>query len=259
MPRDLEGRVALITAAGSGMGRQASIRFAAEGAHVVVADINGEAAETAATEARAAGGGATAIPVDMTDLSQVSGLVDRVASELGRLDVLYNHVGAPGPRGFDFDEAAWRRSVDLNLTAPIFLTKAALPLIRQGGRGGSVIFTSSISGLIASRNSPVYSAVKSGVVGFMRCIAAIGAADAIRSNAICPGTVETPMLTDFFQAPGESEEVLQQRLASFKQSIPLGRYCKPEEVAELALFLASDRSSYLTGVAIPLDGGYVAI
>jgi NAD(P)-dependent dehydrogenase (short-subunit alcohol dehydrogenase family) len=259
MAKDLDGRVAVITAAGSGMGKEASLLFAREGAHVVVVDIDEPAANAVVEHITESGGSAQAMRVDMTDLAAVEAAVQRIDKEHGRLDVLWNHAGAPGPRGFDFDEAAWLRSVSLNLTAPIFMTKQALPLMRRSGAGGSMLFTSSVSGLIASRNSPVYSAVKSGVIGFMRCVAAIGAADGIRANAICPGSVETPMLTGFFQAPGESNEVLEQRLAAFRQSVPLGRACRPDEVAQLALFLASDRSSYITGVAIPIDGGYVAL
>ena len=113
--------------------------------------------------------------------------------------------------------------------------------------------------MIASRNSPVYAALKSGVVGFMRCMAAIGGPEGIRANSIAPGGTETPMLAKFFGTEDESAAVIEERLASFNQAIPLGRAGKPEEVAELALFLASDRSSYITGVAIPIDGGYVAL
>lgn len=259
MSKDLEGRIALITAAASGMGRQASLRFAEEGAHVIVVDVNGDAAAAVVAEIESAGGSAEALRVDMTSVAEIAAAIEQVDARHGRLDVLYNHVGAPGPRAFEFDHEAWQRNVDLNLTAPVFATRAALPLMRRSGRGGSIIFTSSISALIASRNSPVYSALKAGVVGFMRAIAAVGAPDRIRSNAICPGATETPMLAGFFKAPGESQQVLEERLASFTQAIPMGRYCRPEEVAELALFLAGDRSSYITGVAVPIDGGYVAL
>ena len=259
MSGDLEGRVAVITAAGSGMGKETSILFAKEGAHVVLIDINEEAAKGVVAQIEGAGGRAEAMRVDMLDLTQVAQAVAQIGAKHRRIDVLWNHVGAPGPRGFEFDAASWQRSVDLNLTAPVFMTKEALPLLKATGKGASVLFTSSVSGLIASRNSPIYSTVKAGVIGYMRCIAAIGAPDNIRANAICPGGVETPMLEEFFRAPGESDAVLQQRLTSFQAAIPLGRACRPEEVAQLALFLASDRSSYITGVAVPIDGGYTAL
>lgn len=256
---DLGGRVAVITAAASGMGREAALLFAAHGAHVVAVDLDGEAGATLIDEISAAGGSAESLVVDMTDLGQIDAAVAEIGESHGRIDVLYNHAGAAGPRGFEFDAEQWQFQVDLNLRSPIFMTKAAYPLMQSSGDGGAMIFTSSVSGLIASRNSPVYAALKTGVIGFMRCMAAIGGPDNIRSNAICPGATETPMLSDFFAAPGESPEVLEERLDSFKAAIPMGRFCRPEEVADLALFLASDRSSFLTGVAIPIDGGYVAL
>jgi NAD(P)-dependent dehydrogenase (short-subunit alcohol dehydrogenase family) len=257
--RELEGRVAVVTAAGSGMGREASLLFARHGAHVVAIDVNGETASAVVDDIGAAGGQAEALTVDLTDLGQIEEAVRSIDASQGRIDVLFNHAGAAGPRGFDFDAEQWDFQVSLNLRAPVFLTKAAFPLMQRSGDGGSIIFTSSVSGLIASRNSPVYAALKTGVIGFMRCMAAVGGPDRIRANAICPGAVETPMLSEFFSAPGESPDVLEARLASFTQAVPLGRFCRPQEVADLALFLASDRSSFLTGVAIPIDGGYVAL
>lgn len=259
MSGELEGRIAVITAAASGMGREAALLFAQEGAHVVAIDIDADAGATLISDIEKAGGSAESLTVDMTDLGQIEQAVRTIESSHGHVNVLYNHVGAPGPRGFDFDEQSWQRSVDLNLTAPVFLTKAAWPLLQKAPAGKSVIYTASISAMIASRNSPVYAALKSGVVGFMRCMAAIGGPEGIRANSIAPGGTETPMLAKFFGTEDESESVIKERLASFNQAIPLGRAGKPEEVAQLALFLASDRSSYITGVAIPIDGGYVAL
>ncbi|MGH2761687.1 MAG: SDR family NAD(P)-dependent oxidoreductase [Thermoleophilaceae bacterium] len=259
MAGELADRVAVITAAGSGMGKEASLLFAREGAHVVVIDIDGDAAASVVDEIAKGRGSASALTVDMTDLDQIEDAVRKVGDQHGRIDVLWNHAGAAGPRGFDFDADVWDFQQNLNLRSPVFMTKAALALMGKQGRGGSIIYTASVSAIIASRNSPVYSALKAGVVGFMRCIAAIGGADGIRANAVLPGATETPMLAEFFAAPGESQEVLDERLASFTQAIPLGRFCRPEEVAELALFLASDRSSYLTGTVIPIDGGYTAL
>lgn len=252
MAAELEGKVAVITAAASGMGRETAERFAAEGALVVALDVDADAGAALAESSDRVEFEA----VDLTDVAAIDAAVDRVAERHGRIDVLFNHAGIAGPRGFEFDADQWDFQVALNLAAPIFLTKRALPLM---GEGGSVIFTSSVSGLIASRNSPVYSALKAGVIGFMRCIAAIGGPDGIRANAICPGAVETPMLQQFFAAPDEPESVLEERLASFRQAVPLGRTCRPDEVAELVLFLAGERSSFITGLAIPIDGGYVAL
>ncbi|MBI5104873.1 MAG: SDR family oxidoreductase [Solirubrobacterales bacterium] len=256
MAGELQDKIAVITAAASGMGRETSLRFAEEGAHVVSVDIDVEAGAALLDDVKAAGGSAEFLAADLTDLGQIEDVAKAIEAAHGHVDVLFNHAGAAGPRGFDFDADQWEFQVNLNLRAPVFLTKLLLPLM---GAGGSVIFTSSVSGLIASRNSPVYSTVKSGVLGFMRAIAAVGGADGIRANAICPGTVDTPMLKQFFQAPGESDTVLEERLASFKQAVPLGRISQPQEIAELVLFLAGERSSFITGVAVPIDGGYVAL
>src|ERR1700750_496273 len=195
MAGELEDKVAVVTAAASGMGRETSLRFAQEGAHVVAIDIDAEAGATLLDDIKAAGGSAEFLTVDLTDLGQIEETVKHIEATHGRIDVLFNHVGAPGPRGFDFDADIWDFQVNLHLRAPGFLTKLALALM---GEGGSLIFTSSVSGLIASRNSPVYAALKAGVIGYMRCIAAIGGPDGIRANAICPGAVETPMLAKFF-------------------------------------------------------------
>lgn len=259
MSGDLEGRVAIVTAAASGIGRETSLAFAREGAHVILIDINGDAASTVVAEIEQAGGSAEAHRVDMTSVAEIRKVVARVEEKHPRLDVLYNHVGGPAPRGFDFDGDDWRRSVDLNLTAPVFMTQAALPLMQKAGNGGSILFTSSVAGLVASPNSPIYSALKSGVIGLMRTVASIGAADRIRANAICPGSTDTPMLPDFFAGRGEPASVANERLLAFVPKVPLGRLCRPDEVAQLALFLASDRSSFITGAAIPIDGGFVAL
>jgi NAD(P)-dependent dehydrogenase (short-subunit alcohol dehydrogenase family) len=241
------------------MGRESSLLFARNGAHLVAVDIDADAGAQLVSDVSAAGGSAEFHQADLTDLGQIERVVAAIDETHGRIDVLFNHAGVQGPRVFEFDADSWQFNCDLNLRAPVFLTKAALPLMYRSGNGGSVIFTSSISAVIASRNSPVYAALKAGVVGFMRCIAAIGAPDNIRANAIMPGATETPMLAKFFADEGEDQSVLETRLESFYQAVPMGRTCKPEEVAELALFLAGDRSSFITGVAIPIDGGYVAL
>src|SRR4051812_5617004 len=146
------------------MGREASLLFAREGAHVVAVDID-ETAGARLVEDAAGNGAIEFVRADLTNLDDVARIADDVGSKHGRIDVLWNHAGAAGPRGFEFDEQSWQFSVDINLRAPVFLTQATLPLLREARDGSSVLFTASVSAVIASRNSPVYSAVKAGVVG----------------------------------------------------------------------------------------------
>jgi NAD(P)-dependent dehydrogenase (short-subunit alcohol dehydrogenase family) len=259
MSDELTGKVAVITAAASGMGREASLLFAGAGATVVAIDIDAEAGESLVGDVAQRGGTAEFMSVDMTDLEQIRDAARVIGERHGHVDVLFNHVGTPGPRGFDYSETDWDFAMSLNLRAPIFMTKAALPLLQSAPDGASIIFTSSAAGLVASVNSPIYSALKAGVLGYMRGVAAKLAPEGIRANAICPGVTETPMLAKFFASAGEDPALVPERLAAFKKTVPLGRACRPEEVAELALFLASDRSSFITGVAVPIDGGYVAM
>lgn len=258
MAGEVEGRIAVITAAASGMGREGSLAFAREGAHVVAIDIDAAAGERLVADIAAAGGSAEFHGVDMTDLAQVAAVARTIGERHGRIDILWNHCGVPGPRGFDFDQAAWERNVALNLTAPVFMTQQCWDLCQKHTTGGSILFTASVSAVIASRNSPVYAALKAGVCGYMRCIAALGGPLGIRSNAILPGATDTPMLNKFF-GENESQEVIEQRLASYYTAVPMGRTCRPEEVAELAVFLSGSRCEFITGVSIPIDGGYVAL
>ncbi len=254
----LENRVAVITAAASGMGRASSVLFAAEGATVVAVDRDAAAGESLVEEISAAGGRAQFIACDLLDLANVEALAAEVTATYGKVDVLFNHAGMPGPRGFEFTPQEWQRVLDLNVTAPIFLTKHLMPALRAA-QGSSVIFTSSISGVVASVNSPLYSTVKAAVIGFMRSVAAGGGADGIRANALAPGATETPMLNQFFGADGADAGVVQERVKAFGQNIPLGRLAQADEVATAALFLASPMSSYITGSVLAVDGGYSVI
>ena len=254
----LENRVAVITAAASGMGRASSLLFAAEGATVVAVDRDEAAGASLVAEITAAGGRAQFLACDLLDLPSVERLAAEITRTYEQVDVLFNHAGMPGPRGFEFTPEEWHRVVDLNVTAPIFLTKHLMPALRAS-KGASVIFTSSISGVVASVNSPVYSTVKAAVIGFMRSLAAGGGADGIRSNAIAPGATETPMLNKFFGADGADSAVIQERVKNFEQNIPLGRLAQADEVATVALFLASQMSAYITGAIVPVDGGYSII
>lgn len=268
---DLTGRVALITGAGSGMGRACALTFAGAGAEVYALDIDADAAAAVAAAAAAGASGSGSIEgvgVDVTDADAVGAVLKRVDAEHQRLDVLFNHAGRACAPGLELTEQDWLAGSDLNLKTPILLTSQALPLLRKSS-SASIIFTASIAGIVASPNSPVYSAVKGGVIMFAKSIAAMLGPEGIRANAICPGTMETPMLVEFFSATPQALAAKRERgeitrddvvdgVERFAQSVPLGRTGVPEEVAGLALYLASDASRYVTGTAIPVDGGYVA-
>lgn len=255
--RLLEGRTALITAAGSGMGRASALQFAQHGAHVIVLDIDEAAAAAAAEAINSEGGSAEHVVVDLIDERAIAAAMAEIGERHDHLDVLFNHAGAPAAPGLEFTSADWDRCMALNLRAPMLMTQAALPLLEKS-EGASILFTASVSGLVASPFSPLYSAAKGGVVLFMKSVAVSLGPKGIRANAICPGPTATPMLATFFGGSSDEDPGVQERLQGYLSTLPLGRVGQPDEVADVALFLASDASSYLTGLAIPVDGGFIA-
>lgn len=257
----LDGKVGLVTAAASGMGRAGAVRFAQEGASVSIVDLNGDGVEAVVKEITDAGGTAKGIVADLTKDGDSERIVRETANAFGGLDFVWNHVGHPGPASVeglemeDFDTA-----IDLNIRTVLITTKTAVPELRARG-GGSILFTASTSGLVGSGFSPVYSAVKFGVNGLMKALALRLAPDNIRVNSVCPGPVDTPMLRVFVKRPDQqstagmdAEELVRTRAGQ----TPLGRPGRPEEIANAALFLLSDEASYVTGVTLPVDGGYTA-
>jgi NAD(P)-dependent dehydrogenase (short-subunit alcohol dehydrogenase family) len=251
----LKDKVALITAGASGMGRAAAVLFAREGAHVIVVDVNDQAAKDVVTEIEGAGGSAEASIVDVRDLGALKDLADQMKSAHGVLHVLYNNVGIPGAAGLGLSAEEWDLGIEVNARASFFLSGYLTDQLKAAG-GASVIFTSSTSGLVGSPYSPLYSFTKGGIIALVRSMALAFAADKIRVNAIAPGSVETPGLPAFFRI--DDPEEIERRKAAFFATIPMGRASQPEEIAQVALFLASDMSSYVTGVTIPVDGGITA-
>ena len=251
----LKDKVALITAGASGMGRAGAERFAAEGAHVIVVDFNEANASETVEGIQAAGGSATAEICDVRDLGALKALAERVEQEHGALHVLYNNVGIPGAAGLELTQEEWDIGLEVNARASFFLS-GYLTNVLKAAQGASVIFTSSTSGLIGSPFSPMYSFTKGGIIALVRSMALAWAADGIRVNAIAPGSVETPGLPAFFRT--DDPEEIESRKKAFFATIPMGRASQPEEIAGVALFLASDLSSYVTGVTIPVDGGVTA-
>lgn len=252
----LAGRVALVTAGGSGMGRAACERFASEGAHVIVTDLDGDAAKQTAALIEEAGGSAEAHQLDVSDVAGVIALVDRVRTEHGVLHVLYNHAGIPGASGLDIDEAAFDLAVDVNIKSGFFLTGQCEDLLVAADGKGSVIFTASVSGVVGSPLSPLYSMTKGAVVLLAKSLALRLAPKGVRVNAICPGPIATSMLPQFFGRDTDAD--VSDLISKFTENVPMGRPGRPEEIANAAAFLASDDASFITGVALPVDGGYLA-
>jgi NAD(P)-dependent dehydrogenase (short-subunit alcohol dehydrogenase family) len=251
----LSDKVALVTAGASGMGRSAAELFAEHGAHVIVVDVNEDAASDTVASIKGLGGSAQAEIVNVRDLAALQALAERVEGQHGALHVLYNNVGIPGAAGLSISEDEWDTSIEINARASFFLSGFLTGALKAAG-GASVIFTSSTSGLIGSPFSPLYSFTKGGVIALVRSMALALAADGVRVNAIAPGSVETPGLPAFFRTDDPAE--IEARKTAFQAQIPLGRVAQPSEIASVALFLASDLSSYVTGVTIPVDGGLTA-
>ncbi|MCW5835461.1 MAG: SDR family oxidoreductase [Labilithrix sp.] len=248
----LAGKTALITGGASGMGRASALLFAAHGARVVVVDRNGEAGGAVVDEIRRAGGAAEAHTVDLVDQQAVDAFLATFTREHDALDVLFNHAGLPGPPGLSFDAASWTTCMTVNVWVPMYLSKSLLPQLRKSS-SASVICTSSIAGLKAVAHLPTYAASKAAVIQFVKSFALLVAPDGIRVNAICPGATDTPALRRDL-----ADGTLKTTIEAIAASVPIKRLGTSEDIASMALFLASDASRFMTGTAIAIDGGMTA-
>jgi len=249
--------VAVVTGAAAGLGRASAQRFAEEGAKVVAVDIDGTGAESCAGELRLRGYEALGMKADVGSVEDLQAVFAEVTRVHDRLDILFSNAGVVGPNGLDVSETDWQRVVDVNLKAGFYATSLAAPIMRRSG-GGSIIYTASISGLVASPfGFPLYALTKGGVVQLMRTVAVQLAPDRIRANAICPGQIDTGMWNEAASARWQSDEE-EERRSFLMSTIPLGRAGRPVEIAEVAVFLAGPESSFVTGVALAVDGGYTA-
>lgn len=240
----LEGKVAVVTGAGSGIGRSTAELFAQEGARVVCADRSGAETQTAT----GIGDAAVAVNVDVSATEDVSRMIDTAVDRFGGLDVLFNNAGISGPHGpfLDTDEETFDALIAVNLKGVFLGMKAAIPVMLSRD-GGSIINTASAAGLVGMEGLAAYAASKGGVVQLTKSVALDYATSGIRVNAICPGITFTGMSAGRGTTPD-----------SPRPEQPVGRYGLPHEQAAAVLFLASDESSFVTGTAIPVDGGYVA-
>lgn len=240
------GKVAAVTGAGSGIGAAAALRFAAEGAAVLVSDINLASATQVAAEISKAGGRAVALRTDVASESDVAALVDRAVAEFGRLDVMVNNAGIGGlETSVDtIEDAAWRKLMSINLDGVFYGVKHAARVMKAAKVQGSIVNVSSILGLVAFEHAVAYTAAKHGVVGLTKAAALELAPLGIRVNTVNPAFIKTPLIA------GLEEAVLPLH--------PAARLGTPEEVAALICFLGADEASFVTGASYLVDGGYVA-
>jgi NAD(P)-dependent dehydrogenase (short-subunit alcohol dehydrogenase family) len=253
MTGKLSGRVAVITGAGSGIGRAAADLFAREGAEVALVDLNAQAAKDATEQITAAGGHALAVGADVADAAQVDLAFRQISGEFGRVDVLYNNAGVNSAGSVvDASDEDWDRCFAVNAKGTFLCSRAAGRLMVAAGRG-SIINQGSVAALVGIANFASYCASKGAVVALTRSMSVDLAPRNVRVNAICPGTVYTPLMEPMLRARGNGD--LAAGLAMTTAKYPIGRLGTPEEIAAVALFLASDDSSFLTGSVITADGG----
>jgi NAD(P)-dependent dehydrogenase (short-subunit alcohol dehydrogenase family) len=251
---DFSGKVAIVTGGGSGIGQATAVRFAAEGASVGVLDLVPEAAEQTVAMIDKEGGVARALAADVSDAAQVAGAVDALAAEHGRIDVLYNNAGVDSRGSVAVaEEADWDRCFAVNVKGTFLTSRAAL---KHMGEGGSIVNQASVAGLVGVMNFAAYCAAKGAVIALTRSMAVDLAARRIRVNVICPGTVFTPLMEPMLVARGEGDMEL--GLARTLVKYPIGRLGDPEDIARVALFLASDEAAFMTGSVVAADGGMTA-
>ena len=246
----LKNKVAIITGAASGIGKATAVLFAEHGARVVVADIDIHRGKETVTEIQKVGNEAKFIKTDVTNMIDTQNVVAQTVDTYGKLDILFNNAGIAMRLPVDeLPEDDWHRCLDVNLNGVFLCAKAAIPAM-QRNNGGSIINMSSIYGIVGADVRAAYVASKGAVTNLTRGMALDYAKDNIRVNCICPGFVETPLVAGVIKTPDEYQKLADKH--------PMRRLGQPEEIAYGALYLASDESAFVTGIALPIDGGYTA-
>ena len=250
MPNRFEGKVALITGAASGIGAATARRLHAEGARLVLGDLQAEALAALAKSVDPSGRSLLVREVDVADRAQVESFVNAGAERFGRLDVLFNNAGI-GAYGLtpDLDPEVWKRTIEVDLHSVFYGCRAAIPHLRRAG-GGAIVNTVSISGMGGDYGLAAYNAAKGAVLNYTRTLAIDHACDGIRVNAVCPGPIDTPLAKPLLANETIARE--------YHERIPMGRVGTAEEVASVVAFLISDDAAYVTGAAIVVDGGLTA-
>jgi glucose 1-dehydrogenase len=254
MTAPFDGKVAIVTGASGGMGQAIAIAFAAAGASVVAADLAEDAGRETVEQIAQAGGRAVFVATDVSDAAAVEALVARATSDFGRLDCAVNAAAIEGERGplHEVDDATFDRIIAVNLRSIFLCMKHEIVAMLAGGHGGAIVNIASTNSFRPQPHQSAYTASKHGVLGMTRNAAVDYGAEGIRINAICPGAIDTPMLRAAMERRGRQPEEVAGRLSL------LGRFGQPDEIAQACLWLCSDESSFTTGHALAVDGGYLA-
>jgi NAD(P)-dependent dehydrogenase (short-subunit alcohol dehydrogenase family) len=252
----LGGRAAVLTGSSSGIGRACALRFAREGARLVLVDVREETGAALARDIQATGGTACFVAGDVARREDSERAIDLCVERFGRLDILFCNAGVNLPKRLpETSDDEIGRVLDVNVTGPLYAARHAIPIMLRQPERGTILFTASKTGLVAQTDSPVYCASKGAVVMLAKALALDYAAQGIRVNALCPGIIDTPMLREFARAMPDPEAAWDR----YAGAQPMGRLGTAHECADAALWLVSGEASFITGVALPVDGGFTAM